>query len=174
MWRIVITGLALICVIAIGSLAATREPRSAVIDAVTRTPMQVEVTNFPAVQAVAGTVNVGNFPAAAPITVNVATPTIHFVGFSPFPAGAIDNSTPNILDLNRLCNVYIPGTRACIKEEVALSIPPPTTWPDLAWTLEHVTETSNSLSLRVGCLSEIDTDLTPCGQGPHLVACCGF
>ena|SRR5438093_189525 len=63
MRRIVITGLALICVVTLGSLAATREPRSAVIDAVTRTPTQVEVTNFPAVQGVAGMVTVGNLPA---------------------------------------------------------------------------------------------------------------
>ncbi len=72
MRRIVITGLVLICVVALGSMAGTREPRSAVIDAATRTPTQVEVTNFPAVQGIAGTVNVGNLPAVQTVAGTVA------------------------------------------------------------------------------------------------------
>ncbi len=175
MRRIVVTGLIVFSALTLTGVGGASGQRAREVAAATmQMSKQVEVTNFPAVQAVAGTVNVGNFPAAAPITVNVATPTIHFAGFSRFPLGTIGGSTPNILDLNRVCNADIPGTRACIKEEVALSIPPPPTWPDLAWTLEHVTETSNSLSLRAGCLSAIDSDITPCDGGAFLIACCGF
>ncbi|HYS77500.1 MAG TPA: hypothetical protein VEO94_01565, partial [Candidatus Dormibacteraeota bacterium] len=81
---------------------------------------------------------------------------------------------PNVLDLNRVCNADLPGTRTCTKDEIALSIPPPPSSPDRAWTLESATGTSNQFSLQAGCTSEFDTDITPCGQGPYLIACCGF
>ncbi len=41
-------------------------------EAITRTPSQVEVTNFPAVQGVSGTVNVGNLPAVQTVGGTVA------------------------------------------------------------------------------------------------------
>jgi hypothetical protein len=73
MRRIVLIGLALICVIIIGSMGATREPRSAVIEAApTQNPQPVAVTNFPTVQGVTGTVNVGNLPAVQNVMGTVA------------------------------------------------------------------------------------------------------
>lgn len=41
-------------------------------EAVTRTPSQVEVTNFPVIQTVGGTVNVGNLPAVQNVTGSIA------------------------------------------------------------------------------------------------------
>ncbi len=73
MRRIVVTSLALISIVVLGTLAATRGPRSAVIEAApTQNPQPVAVTNFPAVQGVTGTVNVANLPAVQNVAGTVA------------------------------------------------------------------------------------------------------
>jgi len=69
MRRIVVTGIALICVVILSSLAAATAPEtSAVVAAPSQNAQPVMVTNFPSTQAVSGTVNVGNLPAVQTIT----------------------------------------------------------------------------------------------------------
>src|SRR6266850_1769696 len=66
MRRIVVTGIVLIGVVILSSLAATRAPEtSAVVAAPSQNPQPVTVTNFPTTQGVSGTVNVGNLPLDA-------------------------------------------------------------------------------------------------------------
>lgn len=63
MQRAVVVGLTLICVCLVFSLSGPSAQRIAPEpSAPTTRPAQVEVTNFPAVQQVAGTVSVGNLP----------------------------------------------------------------------------------------------------------------
>jgi hypothetical protein len=73
MKRIAVWGLALLGLSALAIVGATREQRASVAEAaVTRTPTQVEVTNFPATQDVAGAVNVANLPLDAEGNVRVS------------------------------------------------------------------------------------------------------
>ncbi len=68
--------IALLCLVLVvptlGIVGATRTPGAGVEATVTRTPTQVEVTNFPAVQGVSGTVNIGNLPAVQAVSGSVA------------------------------------------------------------------------------------------------------
>jgi hypothetical protein len=194
MRRIVVTGLAIICVIIIGSMAATREPRSAVIEAApTQNPQPVAVTNFPAVQGVTGTVNVGNLPAVQTVTGTIAVgnlpldvngnirvagtlplspATIHFIGITqatlPWSTGS--------LPFSRACSAEFPGTRMCDQIEALRSIPAPE-WP---LGVEFVLVSYEYIG--GGGVHLIDTSaltnagvLTTAGSPPTMpVACCGF
>jgi len=190
MRRIVVIGLALICVVALGSLAATREPRSAIIDTVTRTPTPVQVTNFPALQGVTGAVNVGNLPAVQNVVgtvavgnlpldangnvrvsapVNVAPPTVRFVGIT---QAVLPRGTP-ILALSHTCDAELSATRVCTFSELARQIPPP------AWsgTVMIVGDSDLDLGgLRVTLCLAADGGFDECTTiAPAIpVACCGF
>jgi hypothetical protein len=199
MRRVAIGAVVLLCLTVLLAGSGATAQRVRVTDvAATRTPTQVQVTNFPtvqtvsgavnvanlpAVQEVAGTVNVGNFPAAAPITVNVVTPTIHFAGFTVAtlsPTGDASDPgfgyAPQVLDLNRACHAEFPGSRACILEEIGLLTPPPMTWPDRAWDLEHGVGPTNPnvILLWAGCRYANGSYTTRCGGGPSPVACCAY
>jgi len=59
-------GLVLVCVCVLFAMSGPSAQRIAPVSGIAATrPSQVEVTNFPAVQQVAGTVNVGNLPVDA-------------------------------------------------------------------------------------------------------------
>jgi hypothetical protein len=141
----------------------------------------VEVTNFPAVQAVSGTVNLANLPAVQSVsgtvsvgnlpldaegnlrvtgTLPVAAPMIHFVGLT----GAVPRDA--VLTLNRACHQEFPGTRACTHSEIWTSIPPPPEWGGIAFV-------SNAGTAGLACLV-FTGDVTQCDSDPHPVACCGF
>ncbi len=197
MRRIVVIGLALICVVALGSLAATREPRSAIIEAVTRTPTQVEVTNFPVVQTIAGAVNVGNLPAVQNVAGTVAVgnlpldgngnvrvadlvatapATIRFVGFSDqtflLPQTCCDRLP--VFQMIRACATSFPGSRACDYLEMIRSIPPAPEFP-VATPLIAMLGVGNSAYEVVGTCVHEDGAVNGCaGAGPFPVACCGF
>ncbi len=82
MRRIVVTGIVLVGVVILSSLAATRAPEtSVVVAAPSQNPQPVTVTNFPSVQGVSGTVNVGNLPAFQNVTVG-NLPAVQQVGGS--------------------------------------------------------------------------------------------
>jgi hypothetical protein len=72
MRRIVMVGAVLICAVLFASNLPGHERGGAVQAAVTRTPTEVTVTNFPAVQGVSGAVNVGNLPAVQTVAGSVA------------------------------------------------------------------------------------------------------
>jgi len=73
MRRVVVTCLIIFSAITLSMVGGASDQRTRGVGAaVTRTPTQVEVTNFPAVQAVAGTVQVGNFPAVQGVVGSVA------------------------------------------------------------------------------------------------------
>lgn len=63
MLRIVVAGIVLACVAFVAGGATDGQRRVGVEAASARTPTPIEVTNFPAVQAVNGTANVGTLPA---------------------------------------------------------------------------------------------------------------
>ena len=75
MRRIVVTGLIVFSALTLSMVGGAADQRTRGVGAaLTRTPTQVEVTNFPAVQAVSGAVNVSNLPAVQTVSgaVNVA------------------------------------------------------------------------------------------------------
>jgi len=72
MRRTVMAGVVVSCALVLVAGAAIPVQRVALSpDAPTRTTTQVEVTNFPAVQAVGGSVNVGNLPAVQSVAGSV-------------------------------------------------------------------------------------------------------
>jgi len=91
----------------------------------------VDVGNLPAVQEVAGTVAVGNLPLDQDGNVRVAGATscaaaaIHFVGFT--QANLDANS--KLFEASRACTAEFPGARVCDYVELVESIPPPPAFP---------------------------------------------
>jgi len=192
MRKVVLYGFVLISVTAVSFLVVTPVERKLVspdgasaLSTPTR-PTQVEVTNFPAVQAIAGTVDVGNLPLDANGNVRIAgilsvlSARIHFVGFTTaiFPEGT------EILPLSRACASEFPGSRVCEQQESIKSIPPPPTSPAGGSMVIYQRVPSNLSKdlvqdpLRAGCLGT-DGDLFGCGTGtifpgPFPAACCGF
>ena len=82
MRRIVVTGIVLIGIVILSSLAATRAPEtSVVVAAPSQNSQPVTVTNFPSVQGVSGTVNIGNLPAVQRVVVG-NLPAVQQVGGS--------------------------------------------------------------------------------------------
>jgi hypothetical protein len=72
MQRVVIVGLALVCVCLLFAVSGPSAQKIAPVSGAAATrPAQVEVTNFPALQQVAGTVNVGNLPAVQSVAGSV-------------------------------------------------------------------------------------------------------
>ena len=91
MRRIVITGLIIFSALTLSWVGGASGQRvREVAAATTRTPTQVEVTNFPAVQGVNGMVNVGNLPLDADgnlkCAVQIVVQRIGFQAFQEYPA----------------------------------------------------------------------------------------
>ena len=142
MQRAIIVGLALVCVCLVFAISGPSAQRIAPSSGAAATrPAQVEVTNFPAVQAVSGSVNVGNLPAMQTVGGSVAisnlpvdadgnlrvagSPRIHFVGFT-LP---VSLSVNHWLEGSRDCAAEFPGSRLCTVEEFYRSIPIPPPFP---------------------------------------------
>jgi len=154
--------------------------------AITRTPSQVEVTNFPAVQAVSGTVSVGNLPAVQtvggtvavsnlPMDVNgnlrVTLTTLHVVGVTQ----ATYEYGGSIIGWSRACSAEFPGTRVCDQIEVIRSIPPPPPFPSGGVLVTYRAAGGSSIDLVAnGCLK--DNGYLDCNGLPPTIpiACCGF
>lgn len=143
----------------------------------TKTAQEVEVTNFPAVQTVAGSVEVANLPLDQDGNVKVAnaasTPAqIHAVGITAALVGPGASAPLGLLTMNRACAAEFPATRACGLEEAFRSIPAPPTWDGLVWIVQAF-ETGNAQ-----CYSS-DGVGAPCkpevsDTGLHPILCCGF
>ena len=127
---------------------------------------QVEVTNFPAVQPVNGTVNVGNLPLDGDgnVRVTVAPKEVHFVGIttSTFPRSGA-------LPMSRGCNAEFSGTRLCDIKEVVRTIPTPDAWSQpVLWV-----GSGDALSpLCMDSEGSVFGVTSGCG-GDNPVACCG-
>src|SRR3989442_13173302 len=73
MRRIVVTGLIVFSALTLSMVGGAADQRTRGVGAaLTRTPTQVEVTNFPAVQGVSGVVNVANLPTVQNVAGSVA------------------------------------------------------------------------------------------------------
>src|SRR5205809_5995825 len=149
MRRIVVTGLIVFSALALSMVGGAADQRTRGVGAaITRTPAQVEVTNFPAVQGVSGTVNVGNLPAVQNVGGSVAvsnlpldaegnlrtaatgTPrSLRFLGFT----NAMLTGNAGALVLNRACQNEFPGSRECSSQEVVEGIDPALA-SGLGWT----------------------------------------
>jgi hypothetical protein len=90
----------------------------------------VAVTNLPAVQNVAGSINVANLPLDADGNVRVggtltlAAPPIPTARFAGYTAATFSEGT-GLLTLNRACHAEFLGTRVCGGIELVNMIPPP-------------------------------------------------
>jgi hypothetical protein len=182
MRKLVIWGFVLVSLTALLAGSGASAPRERVIEAAASRPAQVEVTNFPAVQAVSGTVNVTNLPAvqnvagsmevsnlpldaAGNLRVSSATlpqtPQIHFIGFTK----PVDLS--DVFGMSTECNTEFPGTRACKADEFLYAVPPPTDWPgDRAGVLPPLDAPFRCVnrSYQSGCAT----------GGVFPAACCGY
>jgi hypothetical protein len=149
-------------------------------------PAQVEVINFPAVQPVNGTVNVGNLPAVQEVagTVSISNlPTTcptqaHFIGYTTTGISTDSLHSPEVLAIMRQCAEEVPGTRVCNLQEYLDSIPVPpefTSAGALLWI--QINSTVGTSSLHMGCVApsgifaDCRSDLMP---QPNVVACCGY
>jgi hypothetical protein len=142
----------------------------------------VEVTNFPAIQSVAGTVQIGNLPVdesgnvriAGAVTINQSP--VRFIGYT---QATLFGSATTVLNLNRACNAEFPQARACEITELQRAVPPP---PQFAGTgilllLPLSAYTGNQSWLITGCILQTDEaprTCTPDSSNPFAVACCGF
>ncbi len=141
MRRIVVTGLIVFSALTLSMVGGAADQRTRGVGAaLTRTPTQVEVTNFPVVQGVSGTVNVGNLQAvqtiAGSVTVSnlpldsdgrllvaglVTAPNreVHFLGY----AQARFSNLTSITLLNDACASEIAGSRMCTMDEFNFALP---------------------------------------------------
>src|SRR6185436_910545 len=138
MRKVVVFGFVLLCVTAISFMDGTPlERKSLNPDGITTVaasarPTQVEVTNFPTVQAVSGTVDVGNLPLDTDgrlLVAGLAAPALRFAGYTSttFAEGT------GLLRLNRACVAEFPSTRVCGAFVIDQLIPPPAPAPTAAF-----------------------------------------
>jgi hypothetical protein len=165
----ILAGVVVSCVLVFGVGAVQMVPPTQ-----DKPAQQVEVINFPAVQQVAGSVQVSNLPVDADGNVRISgnltlvPPAIRFIGLS----GPVTNHpNGNVLDLNRDCVAALAGTRACHVSEVLNAIPPPGRWDSVPGGVVWVVHDINGLG-------QLDSDgnfsqyATFADGNP--VACCGF
>jgi hypothetical protein len=176
MRKVVLIGIVLLSVAAFSFMTVTPVERkilspdgSTTLAAASR-PTQVEVTNFPLVQPVSGTVNVGNLPTDTNGRLLVAvqeSPAVHFVGYTTaaLPANV------GVLALNRACHSEFPATRTCGAIELVQMVPPPPESSGSTLVLAEATSLSVAVTVAV-CISPQGTPFD-CGPGPFSVACCG-
>jgi hypothetical protein len=167
-------GLVLVCLTLVLAGSGATAQRARVIEAITtRTLSQVEVVNFPAVQQVAGTVNIANLPPTC-------LAAIHFVGtttalfpfvIGPDSLGVYTYFTRRPLAMSRSCNLEFPGTRACYTAELYKSIPPPPDFGTDVFVLNL-----DAIEGDIGsCISPDGAVCFGLGAQPsHPVACCGY
>jgi len=170
MRKVVLLGIVLLSVSAFSFLTVVPverkvlSPDGTIALAAPAKPSQVEVTNFPAVQPVNGTVNVGNLPLDGDgnVRVTAAPKEAHFVGITTlaFPKSGA-------LPLSRGCNVEFSGTRLCDIKEVVRTMPIPDPWS------QPLVYVGSGDSLSPSCMGS-DGGLFLCGGGEAPVACCGF
>ena len=169
MQRAVVVGLTLTCVCLVFALSGPSAQRIAPQPSapVTR-PAQVEVTNFPAVQQVTGTVSITNLPAAAPV-----------LAFKGYTAATFAETYPGVLALNRTCNSEFPGSRLCSAREILNFIPPPDA-PSAAGFLVSYPISAPAVASAEGVLQSrcmrADGVNFDCGDSAptHPIACCGY
>jgi len=157
------------------SVANFPQVQPVAIDKTVNVTGSVAVTNFPLVQQVAGTVNVGNLPVDAEGAIRVTgtlaapPPPPHFVTrtTATFPTGG--NDLARTFDMSRACDSEFPGTRLCEDVELFRTIPPPT----LDGTVWVFTAHSccSSIGIQLNCYGA--EGMTDCTGSPS-VACCGY
>lgn len=180
MRRMVVAGIVFACAAFIAGGAVQGQRQVGAQAAPTRTPTPVEVTNFPTVQAVGGSVQVGNLPLDADGNLRVAgilvaaSAAIRFVGFTEetFPIPQTCCERMPVLSMNRACATAFPGARACDYAEVFRSIPPPPPLPVPSVLIVDKLGTGATY-FEGNCIHE-DGTFGGCGAGPLPVACCGF
>jgi hypothetical protein len=121
-------GLVLVCVCILFALSGPSAQRIAPEpSAPVSRPAQVEVTNFPAVQQVAGTVSVGNLPVDENGDLRVSGGHVSVVVLANFVGvtAATFYSGQGTLVVSRACNAEMPNTRVCDWSELFSTIPPP-------------------------------------------------
>jgi len=170
MRKVLVVGFVLVCVSALSFLSVmplerkSLNPDGTTTLAASAKHSQVEVTNFPAVQPVNGTVNVGNLPLDGDgnVRVTAAPKEAHFVGITTlaFPKSGA-------LPLSRGCNAEFSGTRLCDIKEVVRTMPTPDPWS------QPLVYVGSGDSLSPSCMNS-DGGLFLCGGGEAPVACCGF
>jgi hypothetical protein len=179
MQRMVVGGIVLACAgFVVGG--AVQQQRVGVEAAPTRTATPVEVTNFPAVQPVSGSVEVGNLPLDPDGSVRVAglsaPATIRFVGFSQqtflIPQTCCDRLP--VFQMNRACDASFQGSRACDYLEMIRSIPPLPEFPVATPLIAMQGAAAPVLDVQGTCIHEDGTIGGCAGVGPFPVACCGF
>ena len=90
-----------------GTAIAMRESRPATVQAAPG-PTNVIVTNFPATQAVSGTVNVGNFPATQAVSGTVGitgTPNVNVTDTTPLPVTVANNPALQPVQASTSCTI---------------------------------------------------------------------
>ena len=167
MRKVVLFGFVLVCLSAASFLTVLPIERKVVspdgtIAFVAAKPTQVEVTNFPAIQQVTGTVTIGNLSqdSEGRLLVRVATP--HVVGFT---EPVVWN---DIVELTTVCASTFPGSRMCDASEVFHSIPPAIPQPPYVRVIFQV----SVQSFGSNCVrTDGAIDCGPSNEAP--VACCG-
>jgi hypothetical protein len=175
MRKVVLFGIVLACVTALSFLAGVPVERRALLPdgavtlAAASKPAQVEVTNFPAVQSVSGTVSVGNLPVDGNGNIRVGGTFIpHFVGLTSGTLSVAGQGL-KIVVLSRACAAEFANTRVCEDTDLARSIPPPPAFATVAWIM---TEPSGNAPI----ICHDGDGHSDCGVSGslHPVACCGF
>jgi hypothetical protein len=109
-------------------------------EAITRTPTQVEVTNFPAVQAVSGTVNVGNLPAVQQVAGTVSVGNLPIDNAGRLLVSAVGLGSTGALTLHstvatftgdlggrtgatQKCRTEFPNSHFATEEEIRTALP---------------------------------------------------
>jgi hypothetical protein len=195
MRKAVLFGFVLVCVTAVSFVAITPVERKvldserAVTLAAASKPAQVEVTNFPAVQAVSGSVNVVNLPVDSDgriLVVGRPAPAVHFAGYT---AATFAEGT-GLLALNRACQSEFPATRVCRGLEMVDMVPAPPvvvpnqggdpSLPGYAFLVSYAQSNPATGGPEGGatipfssCMSALGVPFD-CGGLPMVVACCGF
>jgi hypothetical protein len=171
-------GLALVCVCLLFALSGPEAQRIAPSpNASASRPTQVEVTNFPTVQPVNGTVNVANLPldqnGSVRVSVPEATgaPPLRFVGFTVALVNVED--VGQVLRASRACAAEFPRARICTSGEMATLVPiPPDPAPaPFAWVIANNSLFSEAV-IQLICTGQERTS-SFCA-GPNPVACCGY
>lgn len=137
----------------------------------------VAVTNLPALQQVAGTVNVGNLPvdAAGNVlvsgTLHLPSASVRFVGYTQ----AIYREGTGLLELGRACDSEFTGSRMCEGMEMAKISPPPPAPAAPAMLVLFGSSTTWGTGLATvplsSCMSAAGVPFA-CGGDPLPVACC--
>jgi len=133
----------------------------------------VAVTNFPTVQHVVGTLNVGNLPTdesgALRVSASSAAGPIHFLGLT--TATFINEDQP--LLFSRACSAAIPNSRICDQHELIYSIPA----PEFTGVVHIVYQQDSGGTDKVfaNCI-DANGHLFNCSleTPPFPVACCGY